>query len=161
MPDTYDIIIIGSGPAGYTAALYASRANLRVLQLQGYNVGGQLMLTSDVENYPGYKDGVLGPEMMEDFQHQAKRFGTELVTRDVVAVDFSRRPFRITADGADEPYLAHAVIIATGASAKWLDLVNERRLQGKGVSGCATCDGPFFRDVDLVVVGGGDTAAEE
>jgi thioredoxin reductase (NADPH) len=161
MPEIYDVIIIGSGPAGYTAALYASRANLRVLQFQGYNVGGQLMLTSDVENYPGYKDGILGPEMMEDFQHQAERFGTEMIARDVVAVDLSRRPFTITADGVEEPYRAHAVIIATGASAKWLGLENEKRLQGRGVSGCATCDGPFFRDADLIVVGGGDTAAEE
>ncbi len=161
MPDIYDVIIIGSGPAGYTAAIYAARANLRVLQFQGYNVGGQLMLTSDVENYPGFENGILGPELMEKFEAQARRFGTEMVARDVVAVDFSRRPFRITADGVAEPYLARAVIIATGASAKWLGLPNEQRLQGRGVSACATCDGPFFRDVDLAVVGGGDTAMEE
>jgi thioredoxin reductase (NADPH) len=161
MADIYDVIIIGSGPAGYTAAIYAARANLRVLQFQGYNVGGQLMLTSDVENYPGFENGILGPELMEKFEAQARRFGTEMVARDVVAVDFSRRPFRITADGVAEPYLARAVIIATGASAKWLGLPNEQRLQGRGVSACATCDGPFFRDVDLAVVGGGDTAMEE
>ena len=157
----YDIIIIGSGPAGYTAALYASRANLRVLEFQGYEVGGQLMLTSDVENYPGFEEGLLGPEMMEKFEKQARRFGTEMIARDVVGVDFSQRPFRITADGVDEPYLARAVIIATGASAKWLGLPNEKRLQGRGVSACATCDGPFFRDREVVVVGGGDTAMEE
>jgi thioredoxin reductase (NADPH) len=161
MPDVYDVIIIGSGPAGYTAALYASRANLRVLQFQGYNVGGQLMVTSDVENYPGYEEGILGPEMMEKFEAQAKRFGTEMIARDVIAVDFSRRPFRITADGKDEPYLGRSVILATGASAKWLGLANEQRLQGRGVSACATCDGPFFRDQEIVVVGGGDTAMEE
>lgn len=161
MPDVYDVIIIGSGPAGYTAAIYASRANLRVIELQGWEVGGQLMLTSDVENYPGFEDGLMGPEMMEKFQKQAARFGTELVSRDVTAVDFSRRPFRVTADGNAEPYLGRSVIIATGASAMWLDLPNEKRLQGRGVSGCATCDGPFFKDRDLAVVGGGDTAMEE
>ncbi len=161
MPNIYDVIIIGSGPAGYTAAIYASRANLRVLQFQGYQVGGQLMLTSDVENYPGFEDGLLGPEMMEKFEKQARRFGTEMVLRDVTAVDFSRRPFKITADGVAEPYLAHAVIISTGASAQWLGLPNEQRLQGKGVSACATCDGAFFRDQEVAVVGGGDTAMEE
>jgi thioredoxin reductase (NADPH) len=161
MAEIYDIIIIGSGPAGYTAALYASRANLRVLQFQGYDVGGQLMLTSDVENYPGFEDGLLGPEMMEKFEKQARRFGTEMISRDVEAVDFSRRPFHVTADGVEEPYQSHAVIISTGASAKWLGLASEKRLQGRGVSGCATCDGPFFKDRDIVVVGGGDTAMEE
>jgi thioredoxin reductase (NADPH) len=161
MPNVYDVIIIGSGPAGYTAALYASRANLKVLLFQGYNLGGQLMLTSDVENYPGFEQGILGPEMMEKFEAQARRFGTEMVARDVVEVDFSRRPFRITADGVAEPYLGRSVIIATGASAKWLGLPSEQRLHGRGVSACATCDGPFFRDQDIVVVGGGDTAMEE
>jgi thioredoxin reductase (NADPH) len=161
MATVYDIIIIGSGPSGYTAALYASRANLKVLQFQGYTVGGQLMLTSDVENYPGFVHGIVGPEMMDKFEEQAKRFGTELNARDVVDVDFSQQPFRITADGVDEPYLADAVIIATGASAKWLGLPSEERLQGRGVSACATCDGAFFRDQQIVVVGGGDTAMEE
>ncbi len=161
MPELYDVIIIGSGPAGYTAALYASRANLRVLQFLGYQVGGQLMLTSEVENYQGFEEGILGPELMEKFRRQAERFGTEMIARDVVAVDFSRRPFRIQADGLDEPYLARAVIICTGASAKWLGLPNEQRLQGRGVSACATCDGPFFRNRPVAVVGGGDTAMEE
>jgi thioredoxin reductase (NADPH) len=161
MADLYDIIIIGSGPSGYTAALYASRANLKVLQFQGYTVGGQLMLTSDVENYPGFVHGILGPEMMDKFEEQAKRFGTEMIARDVVAVDFSREPFHVTADGIDEPYRADAVIIATGASAKWLGLPNEQRLQGRGVSACATCDGAFFREQQVAVIGGGDTAMEE
>jgi thioredoxin reductase (NADPH) len=161
MPDLYDVIIIGSGPAGYTAAIYASRANLKVVQFQGYQVGGQLMLTSDVENYPGFEDGLLGPEMMEKFEKQAKRFGTEMLLRDVIGVDFSRRPFRIVADGRDEPYLGRTVIISTGASAMWLGLPNEQRLQGRGVSACATCDGAFFRDQQVAVVGGGDTAMEE
>src|SRR3954447_416596 len=161
MPDLYDVIIIGSGPAGYTAAIYASRANLKVVQFQGYQVGGQLMLTSDVENYPGFEDGLLGPEMMEKFEKQAKRFGTEMLLRDVTNVDFSRRPFPIIADGRDEPYLGRTVVISTGASAMWLGLPNEQRLQGRGVSACATCDGAFFRDQQVAVVGGGDTAMEE
>ncbi len=161
MPKTYDVIIIGSGPAGYTAALYASRANLSVLLFQGYQIGGQLMLTSDVENYPGFVDGILGPEMMDKFEAQAKRFGTEMIARDVVDVDFTRQPFHVVADGVDEPYLSDAVVIATGASAKWIGLPNEQRLQGRGVSACATCDGAFFRNQDVVVVGGGDTAMEE
>jgi thioredoxin reductase (NADPH) len=161
MSTLYDVIIIGSGPAGYTAAIYASRANLKVLQFQGFLTGGQLMLTSDVENYPGFEEGLLGPEMMEKFEKQAARFGTELLARDVTDVDFSKRPFRITADGSTEPYLARAVIIATGASAQWLGLPNEQRLQGRGVSACATCDGAFFRDQEVAVVGGGDTAMEE
>jgi thioredoxin reductase (NADPH) len=161
MPDLYDVIIIGSGPAGYTAAIYASRANLKVLEFQGFQVGGQLMLTSDVENYPGFEDGLLGPEMMEKFEKQAKRFGTEMLLRDVTGVNFSRRPFRITADGQAEPYFARTVIISTGASAMWLGLPNEQRLQGRGVSACATCDGAFFRNQAVAVVGGGDTAMEE
>jgi thioredoxin reductase (NADPH) len=161
MATVYDIIIIGSGPAGYTAALYASRANLKVLQFQGYNVGGQLMLTSDVENYPGFVHGVLGPEIMDTFEAQAKRFGTEMIARDVIGLDFARQPFKVIADGVEEPYQADAIIIATGASAKWLGLPNEQRLQGRGVSACATCDGAFFRDQEVVVVGGGDTAMEE
>jgi thioredoxin reductase (NADPH) len=159
MAKLYDIIIIGSGPAGYTAAIYAARADLTVLMFQGYQVGGQLMLTSDVENYPGFEEGILGPLMMEKFEVQARRFGTEMIPEDVVTVDFSKRPFKITADSGE--YLARAVIIATGASAKWLGLPSEQRLQGRGVSACATCDGFFFKNKDLAVVGGGDTAMEE
>ena len=159
MAKYYDIIIIGSGPAGYTAAIYAGRANLSVLMFQGYQVGGQLMLTSDVENYPGFEEGVLGPEMMEKFEAQARRFGTEMIAEDVTAVDFSKRPFRITTDTGE--YLARAVIISTGASAQWLGLPSEQQLQGRGVSACATCDGFFFKNKDVAVVGGGDTAMEE
>jgi len=155
----YDVIIIGSGPAGYTAAIYASRANLRVLMLQGLESGGQLMITSDVENYPGFPEGVQGPDMMERFEAQARRFGTEMIPTDVTGVDFSRQPF--TVKTADRAYQARSVIVATGASAKWLGLPNEQRLQGRGVSGCATCDGPFFRNKEIAVVGGGDTAMEE
>jgi len=159
MAKVYDIIIIGSGPAGYTAAIYAARANLSVLMLQGYQVGGQLMLTSDVENYPGFEEGILGPSMMEKFEAQSRRFGTEVVAEDVIAVDFSKRPFTIKTD-SDE-YYARAVIISTGASAKWLGLASEQRLQGRGVSACATCDGFFFKNKEIAVVGGGDTAMEE
>lgn len=159
MANLYDIIIIGSGPAGYTAAIYAARANLSVLMLQGYQVGGQLMLTSDVENYPGFEEGILGPSMMEKFEAQARRFGTELIPEDVISVDFSRRPFTVTTDSGD--YQARAIIISTGASAKWLGLPSEQRLQGRGVSACATCDGFFFKNKDVAVIGGGDTAMEE
>ncbi len=159
MAKLYDVIIIGSGPAGYTAAIYAARANLSVLMFQGYQVGGQLMLTSDVENYPGFEEGIIGPLMMEKFEGQARRFGTEMIPEDVASVDFSKRPFKITADSGE--YLARAVIIATGASAKWLGLPSEQQLQGRGVSACATCDGFFFKNKDLAVVGGGDTAMEE
>jgi thioredoxin reductase (NADPH) len=159
LSDVRDLIIIGGGPAGYTAALYAARANLAPLVIEGFQWGGQLMVTSDVENYPGYADGILGPEMMADFRRQAERFDTEFLTDDVTRVDFSERPFRIWVD--DQEYRARAVIIATGASARWLGLPGERRLQGRGVSACATCDGAFFRDKELVVVGGGDTAMEE
>jgi thioredoxin reductase (NADPH) len=155
----YDVIIIGSGPAGYTAAIYAARANLSVLMFQGYSVGGQLMLTSDVENYPGFEEGILGPPMMEKFEAQARRFGTEMIPEDVTDIDFSTRPFKITTDSGD--YLARTVIIATGATAKWLGLPNEQRLQGRGVSACATCDGFFFKNKEIAVVGGGDTALEE
>ncbi len=157
----YDVVIIGSGPAGYTAALYAARANLDTLVFQGFETGGQLMLTSDVENYPGYRDGVMGPDMMDDFEAQAARFGAEMRVDNVERVDFSERPFKLWAEGEEEPTLARAVIIATGAKAKWLGLPGEGRLQGKGVSGCATCDGFFFRDKRVAVVGGGDTAMEE
>ncbi len=159
MAKVYGVIIIGSGPAGYTAAIYAARANLSVLMLQGYQTGGQLMLTSDVENYPGFESGILGPEMMEKFEQQARRFGTEMIPEDVVAVDFSKRPFTVRTDTAE--YQARAIIIATGASAKWLGLPSEKRLQGRGVSACATCDGFFFKNKDVAVIGGGDTAMEE
>ena len=162
MPEkTYDVVIIGSGPAGYTAALYAARANLQTLVFQGFESGGQLMLTSDVENYPGYKDGVQGPEMMDEFEAQAARFGAEMRPDNVEKVDFSERPFRLWAEGEDEPVFAGTVIIATGAQAKWLGLESEERLFGKGVSGCATCDAFFFRGKKVAVVGGGDTAMEE
>ncbi len=159
MAKLHDVIIIGSGPAGYTAAIYAARANLSVLMLQGYQVGGQLMLTSDVENYPGFEEGILGPPMMEKFEAQARRFGTELIPEDVISVDFSKRPFKVITDSGE--YEARAIIISTGASAKWLGLPSEQRLQGRGVSACATCDGFFFKKKDVAVIGGGDTAMEE
>jgi thioredoxin reductase (NADPH) len=159
MTEERDLIIIGGGPAGYTAALYAARANLRPLVVEGFNWGGQLMITSDVENYPGYADGIMGPEMMADFRRQAERFETEFVTDNVTKVDFSQRPFRIWVE--DTEYTARTVIVATGASARWLGLESEERLKGRGVSACATCDGAFFRDKHIVVVGGGDTAFEE
>jgi thioredoxin reductase (NADPH) len=155
----HEVIIIGGGPAGYTAALYSARANLRPLVIDGIQWGGPLMITRDVENYPGYPEGVLGPEMMQDFRRQAERFGAEFVTEDVTRVDFSERPFRIHA--SDETYLAEAVIVATGANARQLGLESEVTLQGRGVSYCAVCDAAFFRDKELVVVGGGDSAMEE
>jgi thioredoxin reductase (NADPH) len=158
---TYDVVIVGSGPAGYTAALYASRANMKVLVFQGFESGGQLMLTSDVENYPGYRDGVMGPEMMDDFEAQAARFGAEMLPDNVERVDFSERPFKLWAEDEDEPVLARSVVIATGAKAKWLGLESEQQLMGKGVSGCATCDAFFYRGKKVAVVGGGDTAMEE
>jgi thioredoxin reductase (NADPH) len=153
------VIIIGSGPAGYTAAIYAARANLSPLMFIGTQWGGQLMLTTMVENYPGFVDGVMGPEMMEIFRKQAERFDTEIIGLDVTAVDFSTRPFRVTA-GA-ETHEALSVIIATGASAKLLGLDSEKKLMGRGVSTCATCDGFFFKDKNIMVVGGGDSAMEE
>ncbi len=160
MAEKYDVIIIGSGPAGYTAALYAARANLRTLVVQGALYGGQLMNTTDVENYPGFENGILGPEMMEVFERQARRFGSEMRAEDVTAVDFTRRPFAVTIDRSDVVY-GDALILATGASALWLGLVNEERLKNHGVSACATCDGAFFRNREVAVVGGGDTAMEE
>jgi thioredoxin reductase (NADPH) len=154
-----DLIIIGGGPAGYTAALYAARADLEPLVIEGFAWGGQLMITSDVENYPGYADGIMGPEMMADFRRQAERFGAEFVTDDVTSVDFSQQPLRVTV-GNDE-YTARAVIVSTGASARWLGIESEERHKGRGVSACATCDAAFFRQKDVYVVGGGDSAFEE
>ncbi|MGH3105428.1 MAG: thioredoxin-disulfide reductase [Gaiellaceae bacterium] len=157
--DVRELIIIGGGPAGYTAALYAARANMRPLVIEGFQWGGQLMITSDVENYPGYADGVLGPAMMQDFRRQAERFGSEFLTDDVTRVDFSERPFRVWVE--DEEYRAESVVVATGATARQLGLESELALQGKGVTYCATCDAAFYRDREVVVVGGGDSAMEE
>ena len=154
-----ELIIIGGGPAGYTAALYAARANLKPLVIEGFQWGGQLMITSDVENYPGYADGIMGPEMMQDFRRQAERFGTEFITDDVTRVDFSAEPFRVWV--GDDEYQAEAVVVATGATARKLGLPSEEALQGRGVTYCATCDGAFYREKQVVVVGGGDSAMEE
>ena len=159
MSDVRELIIIGGGPAGYTAALYAARANLEPLVIEGFNWGGQLMITSDVENYPGYPDGVMGPEMMAEFRRQAERFGADFVTDDVTRVDLSEQPFRVWVE--NDEYRAKTIVIATGASARWLGLPGEQHYQGRGVSACATCDGAFFKEKELIVVGGGDTAMEE
>ena len=157
MTDVRNVIVIGGGPAGYTAALYAARANLEPLVIEGFNWGGQLMITSDVENYPGYADGIMGPAMMQDFRRQAERFGTTFVTDDVTRVDFSQRPFRVWV--GDDEYRADSVIVATGAHARQLGLESEQLLQGRGVSYCATCDAAFFRDKVVVVVGGAKVEA--
>jgi thioredoxin reductase (NADPH) len=159
LSDVRDVIIIGGGPAGYTSALYAARANLNPLVIEGFSWGGQLMITSEVENYPGYRDGIMGPEMMAEFRAQAGRFGAEFITDDVTRVDFSQRPFKVYVD--KDEYLASTVIVATGATARQLGLESERALHGRGVTYCATCDGAFYRDREVVVVGGGDSAMEE
>ena len=155
----YDVIVLGSGPAGLTAAIYVTRANLKTLVIAGAVAGGQLMLTTDVENYPGFPKGVLGPELMDLWRHQAERFRADFVDDDVTKVDFAKQPLRLWT--SDALYEGRSVIIATGANAKYLGLPNEERLRGRGVSACATCDGFFFKGLDTVVVGGGDTAMEE
>jgi len=153
------VLIIGSGPAGYTTAIYTARAGLEPLMLAGLTFGGQLMITTDVENYPGYPEGVTGPLMMEEFQKQAERFGTQILFQDATSVDFSSRPFKVST--ADADYTADSVVIATGASARWLGIDSEENFVNKGVSACATCDGALFRNKPMAVVGGGDTAMEE
>lgn len=154
------VMIVGSGPAGYTAAIYAARANMKPLMYQGIQPGGQLMITTDVENYPGYPDGIMGPVMMQDFEKQATRMGTDVRYGMVTSIDTSVRPFKVVVD-EEKTIEADAVIMATGASAKWLGLESETRLNGSGVSACAVCDGFFFKGKEVAIVGAGDTAAEE
>lgn len=158
--ETRKVIIVGSGPAGYTAALYASRADLKPLCIEGHEPGGQLTTTTDVENFPGFPEGVMGPDLMAQMKKQAERFGTEYLSTHVTSVDLSKRPFKVTCENGNE-YIAETLILSTGASAKYLGLPNEKELIGKGVSACATCDGFFYRDQVVHVVGGGDTAMEE
>lgn len=157
---TFDVVIIGSGPAGFTAALYAARADLNPLVFEGPEPGGQLMQTTDVDNFPGYPEGVMGPKMMDDFREQAKRFGADCRYGFVDNIDFDQRPYKLSVD-EETTVFAKSIIIATGASAKWLGLESEQKMRGKGVSACATCDGAFFRNEHVVIVGGGDTAMEE
>lgn len=159
MNKIYNTIIIGSGPAGLTAALYAARAELEPLVIAGLQPGGQLTITTDVENFPGFPDGIQGPELMDKMTKQAERFGAQIVQENVASVDFSSKPYKVKTDNNE--YEALSVIIATGAEVKWLGLPNETRLRGKGVTACATCDGFFFKDLDIVVIGGGDSAMEE
>ena len=154
-----ELIIVGGGPAGYTAALYSARANLEPLVIEGFQWGGQLMITSDVENYPGFAEGIMGPQLMADFRRQAERFGAEFLADDVTRVDFSEKPFRVWV--GDDEYRAQSVIVATGATARQLGLESERALHGRGVTYCAVCDAAFYRDKEVVVVGGGDSAMEE
>jgi thioredoxin reductase (NADPH) len=158
--EKHNVIIVGSGPAGYTAAIYAARANMKPIMYMGLEPGGQLMQTTDVENYPGYADGVMGPQMMNDFKAQAERFGTDIRYGMITKVDFSKRPFTLTIDG-EKQVQAESVILATGASAKWLGIPSEKRLNGRGVSACAVCDGFFYKNLEVAIVGAGDTAAEE
>ncbi len=153
------VLIIGSGPAGLTAAIYAARANLKPFCIEGWSAGGQLMITNDVENYPGFPEAVTGPELMKKFREQAARFGTEFVTADVTKIDFSQRPFKVWVE--EDMYTADSVIVSTGASARWLEIESEKPLMGRGVSACAVCDGAFFKGEDVLIVGGGDTAMEE
>lgn len=159
MSDIRNVIIIGSGPAGYTAGLYTSRAMLEPLMFSGYASGGQLMLTSDVENFPGYPQGITGPEMMMHLREQAERFGCEVIDKNVASVDFSSKPFKVIVE--NEVFQSHAIIICTGAEAIWLNAENEEAQKGRGISTCATCDGAFFRDEEVLVIGGGDSAMEE